>query len=249
MTPLRKSKMASRRSEKRKKTARLWISAAATALMIAAFIYLWHFSDFLTVNEIRLHGDNNLPIDSLSVVKDRYIGSNIVTIPLDRLRAGLMECRDVAEVVFKRKPPHRVECYLKERKPVAGVLCGKIYEVDEKGIVLSPGISGESVDLPLITGVCDLQSDKGKEDLKKALDVLALLKASGFSPSDQLSEIHMEDGEISLVWLKIGAVIRLGDGYFEERIQKLRNVYEVLERQSSFPRLIDLRFSRQVVIR
>lgn len=76
-----------------------------------------------------------------------------------------------------------------------------------------------------------------------------MFKECGFSPDHQLSEIHIEDKEIILVWMDMGSVIRLGKEGFEQRIRKLKSVYGVLKEQKSFPKLVDLRFNRQVVIR
>ncbi len=249
MKGTRRERMASRRKGASKARIYRWSALFLIAVMAGTGIYIWHFTDLLMVKEIELRGGEELPVDSLSLVKEKYIGCNIFTIPLDNLRAGLMEYRDVAEVAFKRRIPNKVECFLKERKPVAAVLSGGIREVDAGGVVLSATIAAGDVDLPLITGVEDPGDEKGRAQIERALEVLSLLKERGFSPADQLSEINVAGEEILLVWLEAGSVIRLGDGEFEERIQKLKNVYGVLERQNSFPRLIDLRFNRQVVIR
>jgi cell division septal protein FtsQ len=212
-------------------------------------IYLWFFTDVFSVREINMYEGTNLPVDLLSKSAEEYVGCNIFMIPLGNLKAKLMEFNDVADVVFKRNLFHSINCYLKARKPVAAVLCGGLREVDENGVMLSGRITEEGVDLPLITGINDVNAELGKQELKRALKVLGLLKECGFSPARQLSEIHVENEEIILVWMDSGSVIRLGKEGFEERIRKLKNVYSVLKEQQSFPKMVDLRFNRQVVIR
>jgi len=245
----RNSNMASRKTKIKKRSFSRWVSMLVMVLIAGGGIYLWGFTDFFTVREINIYEGTNLPVDSLSMLTEEYIGCNVFMVSLDNLKEKFLECSDVADVVFKRNLLRRIDCYLKARKPVAAVLCGGLREVDENGIMLSGRMTGESVDLPLITGIDDLDSEAGREEIKVALRVLGLFKECGFSPAHQLSEIHVEDKEIILVWMDMGSVIRLGKEGFEQRIRKLKNVYGVLKEQKSFPMLVDLRFSRQVVIR
>ncbi|MFO7916250.1 MAG: cell division protein FtsQ/DivIB [Candidatus Krumholzibacteriales bacterium] len=226
--------------------------AALPVLVIAAagsFIYFWYFTGCLSIQRIDLYGNKGLPVDSLSLITERYIGENILTVQLDQLENEIMENPDVAGVVFDKDYPHRLDCYLRERKPVAAVLCGRVMEVDEDGVVLSERISSGGVDLPLITGVEDLEGEEGRRALAGALEALRIFKKYGFSPAKHLSEIHMENEEIIFIWLDVGSVIRVGKDNIEERIQKLRSIYHFLEQKGSFPEMVDLRFKHQVVVR
>ena len=243
------SNMASRKTDIKKSSFSRWVSMLVMVLVTGGGIYIWGFTDCFTVHEINIYEGTNLPVDSLSILAEEYIGCNVFMISLDNLKEKFLECSDVADVVFKRNLLHRIDCYLKARKPVAAVLCGDLREVDENGIMLSGRITGGSVDLPLITGIEDIDTEVGREELKVALGVLGMFKECGFSPDHQLSEIHIEDKEIILVWMDMGSVIRLGKEGFEQRIRKLKSVYGVLKEQKSFPKLVDLRFNRQVVIR
>jgi len=226
--------------------------AVIPAIFIAAagsFIYFWYFSGWLSIQRIDLYGNRDLPVDSLSVITGKYIGENILTVQLDSLEKEILKNPDIAGVAFDRDFPHRLNCYLRERKPVAAVLCGRVLEVDEEGVILSERISSGGVDLPLITGVKDLDEEEGRRMLGKALEALRIFKKYGFSPAEQLSEIHMENEEIIFIWLDVGSMIMVGRENVEERIQKLRSIYHFLEQKGSFPELVDLRFKHQVVVR
>ncbi|MCD6380063.1 cell division protein FtsQ/DivIB [bacterium] len=249
MKRYKSSNMASRKSEGRKGSFFRWALISLIVFVTGGGIYLWFFTEVFSVREINMYEGTNLPVDLLSKSAEEYVGCNIFMIPLDNLKEKLMEFSDVSDIVFRRNLFHSINCYLKVRKPVAAVLCGDMREVDENGIMLSGRVTEEGVDLPLITGINDLDAESGKQELKKALEVLGLLKECGFSPARQLSEIHIENEEITLVWMDIGSVIRIGKEGFEERIRKLKSVYSVLEEQQSFPKMVDLRFNRQVVIR
>lgn len=249
MKKSKSSNMASRNLEIKKSSSLRWGTMFLMVLIAGGGIYLWFFTGVFNVQKINMYEGTDLPVDSLLKSADEYVGCNIFMIPLGSLKRKLLEYNDVADVVFRRKFFHSIDCYLKARKPVAAVLCGELREVDESGVMLSGRVTEESVDLPVITGIEDIDTEEGKKELKTALEVLGLLKECGFSPARQLSEIHIENEEIILVWMDVGSVIRLGKEEFEERIHKLKSVYSVLKEQKSFPKLVDLRFSRQVVIR
>ncbi len=244
-----KSVMASRNSKVNKNHRSRLILLLAAIFIAGGGVYLWFFTGVFTVRQIYIYEGTNLPVDSLSKCKEKYIGCNIFTIPLDELKMDILECPDVEDVVFKRNSFHRINCYLKARNPVAAVLSGELREVDENGVFLSTKVTDKSVDLPLITGITDIDDETGRKELKKALKVLDLFKKSGFSPAHQLSEIHVEGEEVALVWMGNGSIIRLGKNSLEQRVHKLKSVYKVLKEQEIFPEMIDLRFSSQVVIR
>lgn len=244
-----KSVMASRNSTVNKNHSSRLILLFTIIFIAGGGLYLWFFTGVFTVRQINIYEGTDLPFDSLSKCKEQYIGCNIFTIPLEELKMDILECGDVEDVVFKRNSFHRINCYLKARNPVAAVLCGEVREVDENGVFLSRNITGKSVDLPLITGIKDIDDETGRKKLKKALKVLDIFKKSGFSPAHQLSEIHIEEEEVALVWMGNGSIIRLGKYSLEQRVHKLKSVYKVLKEQEIFPKMVDLRFSRQVVIR
>ena len=79
--------------------------------------------------------------------------------------------------------------------------------------------------------------------------MLRLFKELGFSPAKQLSEIHIAGDEIDLVWMGTGTLVRLGRDEYAMRVRKLRTVFGILNDREQFPKLIDLRFDRQVVVR
>jgi cell division septal protein FtsQ len=221
------------------------------ALFVVAALYISFGTDWFELREVEFYGSGNLPADSLQVIKAGILGRNMLTIPLSGVRKRLLEFPEIREVVFKRRLFNKIDCYLMQRKPVALIAGSRIVEVDQEGVII-PKCAGETdVDLPVITGLNrdKLDAPGGRVSLTKALQALKLLNEYGFSPAEQLSEIHVHGDEIMLVWLKTGTLIRLGSEDFESRICKLHAVYGALDENEGFPELIDLRFDRQVVVR
>lgn len=227
------------------------LAAAAVSMLLAGLAWAVFFTGIFEIREIRLHGGRSLAMTSLGESASDYVGSNIFTVPLTEIRRRLMADPAVGMVSFRRRPPHRLDCYLRERRPVALVSCGSMFEVDAEGFVIPSAENAIDIDLPLITGLDagDLEEEVAGEGLVRALDVLGLLKEYGFSPAEQLSEIHLEDEEVTLVWMDTGSLIRIGSEAFEDRVRKFRAVYPALTDGGSLPASIDLRFDKQVVVR
>jgi cell division septal protein FtsQ len=224
-------------------------SCAGAALF--ALLALVFMTGLFEVHEIRVHGSRNLPVESLQNRTGKWIGANVFTVPLSEIREALQSDPSVSSVSFRRRLPHRLDCYLREREPVALINLDSMAEVDAAGVVIPADGGSMDIDLPVITGLGagDIKDEKGGELVGKALEVLELLKEFGFSPAEQLSEIHIDGEDIVLVWMDSGTLVRVGRDDFEARIRKFRAVFPSLREQGGLPGQIDLRFDRQVIVR
>jgi len=247
-----------RLAAKRKKSRRagILIPAALTACIMSSALYMIFFTENFTLREIRILGSRNANTDSFEAITSGFIGCNTITVSLSKLEEKLKSIPSVKGVEFRRRPFHRIDCYLKNREPVA--LIGlddttgdRMLEIDTEGVIIPGGGGLSDIDLPVITGIgeSEIDSPEGRKSISYALEALRLLKVFGFSPAEQLSEIHIEEGGIVLVWMKGGALIRMGKGDYPEKVRKLRAVYRSLGMQEGKPKLIDLRFEQQVVVR
>ena len=107
--------------------------------------------------------------------------------------------------------------------------------------------NGVTLDVRLLKKMAQAVSD----ELDTLTDKIHALAGQPFNIDSprQLSEIHIDEDEIVLVWMDSGTLVRVGRGGFEERIRKFRAVYPSLREQGGLPDQIDLRFDRQVVVR
>jgi len=224
---------------------------AAAGAALAAVLITVFLTGLFDVREIRVHGGRNLPVESLTDRTGTWVGSNVFTIPLHEIRKALQSDPSVGEVTFRRRLPHRLDCYLREREPVALLNLEQMAEVDARGTVIPAAGRSMNIDLPVITGLSgdDVGMESGRESLGKALRVLELLKEFGFSPAEQLSEINLDKGDVVLVWMDSGTLVKVGRDGFDARIRKFRAVYPSLREQGGLPAMIDLRFDRQVIVR
>ncbi|MBN2072081.1 MAG: cell division protein FtsQ/DivIB [Candidatus Krumholzibacteriota bacterium] len=242
---------------KRKKTSRVSIRtmvvAGISVVAAGSIAYLVFFTSIFEIREIRLHGGRYLPIDSLRIAADGYLGKNIFTFGGDEFKKSMTSFQEISTVSFRRRLFHTVDCYLHERTPVALIAIDEMAGVDAFGTVIPQRAGSVSwdVDLPVITGIepGEIFEESGKIKIASALEILGLLKDFGFSPAEELSEIHLDSYDVVLVWMGGGTEIQIGKKRFHERIRNFRAVYDALGEAGTFPKSIDLRFERQVVIR
>lgn len=250
MQRLRKSGMAVRKKGAAARSWRTRLIPVVAAAAVFAALYLFLFTRSFDVKEVQLFGSRNLPADSLRAITAGLLGRNIFTFHLSGIKERLLGLPEIRDVVFKRRLFNRLDCYVMKRDPVALLAVGNMLEVDAGGVIIPRRSTGD-VDLPLITGIgkAELAEPEGRRKMESALEVLKLLKEFGFSPSEQLSEIHIEGDDVMLIWMGTGTLIRVGSGEYIDRLRKLRAVLGILDEYERFPGFIDLRFDHQVVVR
>ncbi|MBN1164225.1 MAG: cell division protein FtsQ/DivIB [Candidatus Krumholzibacteriota bacterium] len=243
------------RMARRKKERRIgplaWTVFALGGVTAAALLYLCLFTGVFAIEEVAMHGAKNLSLEDLNLTGEKFVGGNIFSVSLQEVRKQLMNHAQVRDVTFKRRFFHRLDCYIRQREPVALIVLDRIAEVDAEGVIIPVSTEASDIDLPVITGMenTDPHAAEGARQIGKALEILDLLKTYGFSPARHLSEIHIESEDVILVWMDTGTLIQMGKGGYQEKVNKLRAVYSTLNESEVFPHHIDLRFDKQVVIR
>jgi cell division septal protein FtsQ len=238
-----------RKRRGRGRFSRKWLLVPATVVAAAAAVALW--SGIFIITNVQFFGGGTIPQESLKRVKAGLVGKNLATVSFAEARAALLENPEVRDAEFRRRPRHGVECRISKREPVALLVAGDILEVDAEGVIIPRRAGTGDIDLPVITGVSPREI-KGRFDspaVGRAVEVLALLKRLGLSPARQLSEIHVAGEDVDLVWMGTGTLVKLGRDEYASRIRKLQTVVGILNDGDRFPRVIDLRFDRQVVVR
>lgn len=234
---------------------RLFTTAMLGLLMFAAYqVY-----NVLTTNEkfaVRTLEIRGLcRVDSLEV--DKLVadirGENIFLLPLEKCAERFAAHPRVRGVVFKKVLPNKVFCTVEEREPVAVVYADGFNEVDEQGMVLKSDALTDYLDLPIISGIDRKLVKEGAycrdPQLSNALRVLGICKRYGGSFANDISEVRIGNQGISVVSLREGMVLLLGENEFEGRLKKFFLIRGTLARRDAPSKLIDLRFDDQVVLR
>jgi len=160
----------------------------------------------------------------------------------------------VLRATVTRKLPDRVEIVVTERVPMAMAALGWLYYVDQECHVFKRVLPGESLDYPVLTGLNldQVISDQPttEAEIRKALAVLELAKSSKVLPEKAISEVHLDPTYgVSLVTAQEGLWIRLGEGDFAERWQRLERVLVELAGDWAKVEMIDLNFQGQATVK
>jgi hypothetical protein len=129
---------------------------------------------------------------------------------------------------------------------------GDVIGLDREGIVASRDTACCRSDLPALTGFAPASVAVG-ERVSSAEIVVGLEVVRAFEGRPEmmkvLSEVNLEDLENPRAILSGGVTVSLGQGDYCRKIEKLNQVLLYLKRLKASPKTIDLRFSRQVVVK
>lgn len=238
-----------REASGKRRLSRKWLLVPAIVLAAAGAAALW--SGIFIITNVQFFGEGTIPPESLKRIRAGLVGKNLATVSFAEARAALLEFPEVRDAEFRRRPRHGVECRISKREPVALLVAADILEVDAEGVIIPRRAGAGDIDLPVITGIPprEIAERSASAGLGRAVEILALLKKLGLSPAKQLSEIHVAGEDVDLVWMGTGTLVKLGREEYASRIRKLQTVVGILNDGDRIPRVIDLRFDRQVVVR
>ena len=133
--------------------------------------------------------------------------------PVDILRADLAKARQrllakasrVAEARIVRALPRRIVIEVVERKPVAIVRGGRLFETDDRGVILPPLVSGVLPDVPVVSGVrvADARAGRKIQDpgFARALRHLVALARPAVALPLTVSQVDVGDPNRTVVTL------------------------------------------------
>lgn len=204
-----------------------------------------HSAEAFEIREIIIEGNHQLGEIDVRRAAMLQIGSNIFEVSSEGTRNHLLQHPWIEDANVVRKLPGRVRIEIVERKPVALVALDQLYLVSEEGGVFKRLGVDDPVDLPVITGIA---SERFYDDLDYRTAILlrsmALLQdyeGAGLAEREPVSEIHFEGAHgIELFVGDDGMNIRLGNGQHRQKLRRLRQVLERLEREKTRPSYVYL---------
>ncbi len=147
---------------------------------------------YMGEDEVRRAAGLDRPVDFLGV-------------DLGKARRKLAKSPRVAEARIRREFPRRIVIRIVERKPVAIVRGGRLFETDERGVILPPLVSGVLPDVPLVSGVRVADARAGKTiadpDYARALRHLAALALPDVGLPHPVSQVDVSDPTRTVVTL------------------------------------------------
>jgi cell division protein FtsQ len=124
---------------------------------------------------------------------------------LARARARLLKAPRVEQARIVRALPRRIVIQVVERRQVAIVRGGRLFETDERGVILPPLVSGVLPDVPVVSGVrvADARAGKAIKDPRfaRALRHLAALARPAVGLPHPISQVDVTDADRTVVTL------------------------------------------------
>ena len=216
---------------KRRSTRRLvkgLIFLAVTAIVIGVVVYI----PFFTLRDLNLVGATYLTKDDIVKIGNIYYGEPLFQLETDEVTKRLMNDLRIEEVTVKRELPHTLSVEIKERKPVATIVCDYGYlDLDRQGKVIDSYKALKTMPIPMITGavVKDLYIGDNVTDemVKKILFFLQQLNEASLN---KLSEIAVTGPDYVVAYTNIaGKAVQIRLGKLERLEEKARLTEDFLQ--------------------
>jgi len=256
----RKTFIASQRVRRRRAGRRpfglaAWLTLAAVLVSSSLCFYWLLTSPRFAISRVEIQGPGWLSEAEARALAGIESGENLFRLDAEAVARRLGRVPRIKRVQVIRSLPNRVTLLVEERQPFTlAVGAGRLYWLDEDGVVLGPEPRAVTPGLPVITGLGrETPVDGPSINVERSRAAVALVRvilrtASPLAP--QLSEIDVGRADRGPVLYTVdGIEVRLGDEHWEERLGRLEGVLAQLRTQGEPVESIDLRFRDQVVLR
>lgn len=225
---------------------RLLLATSLSAALAAGGFLLWRWarqSPALAIDQISFTGLRRASEPELLKLSGLALGQNLLA--LDTAAAGrAIEAHPwVKKVSLSRRWPRTLLVEVGEHQPKAVVALGELYLLDEEGELFKKLLAPDGVDLPLVTGLEREEyvqaPRRAREKLLLALEVAQAYAQSSLAKQAALSEVRLEDGQLTLV-TGAGQEVRLGRGDWREKLERLSKVREELARRGMVAEVVHL---------
>ena len=200
---------------------------AVTSVIIGIFVYI----PFFTLRDVKLIGATYITKDDIVKIANIYFGEPLFQLETDEVSKRLLNDLRIEEVTVKRDLPHTLEVTIKERKPVATIVCDYGYlDLDRSGKVIDSYKNLKTMPIPMITGavVKDLYigDDVQDEMVKK---ILYFLQQMNEASLNKLSEIAVVGPDYVVAYTTTAKAVQIRIGKLERLEEKAHLTEDFLQ--------------------
>jgi cell division protein FtsQ len=205
------------------------VIAIAGGLIAGAWrSYQWaNSSPYFGLKTIAFQGLRHASDAELAKLANLTLGQNLFQLDTRMAERAMRAHPWVRSTAISRHLPHGLRVRVVEQVPVAMVALGTLYLLSAEGQPFKKVQLGDSVELPLVTGIEREEYVEAPEQvisrIRQGLEVAAAYRGS-------LSEIRLGKAGTTLI-TDAGQEIRLGEGDTEEKLARLSRVRLELERR------------------
>jgi cell division protein FtsQ len=247
---------------------RRWIYASALAAagcLIATALYQWGGemrgaarsarafmleSPYFAVREIQVRGGERVRGGDLVAMAGLKHGMTIWNIEPVAIEKKLAKNPWVRRVLVRREFPGRVLIEIEEREPKGILAMGKLYYVDGDGVIFTEVAEGETLGLPMITGVRPEQLSARDPALRRRLKEALRLGELMALDEHKLSEIHFSAPErVVLYTTAYPTALHMGWGDWDNKVGRAKRIFALWKGHEERLASMDLSFAGQAVVR
>ena len=201
------------------------------------FVYV----PFFTLSEIKLVGAKYLTQEDIMKIGDIYMGEQLFRLETDVVQSRLSKDLRIEEVSVRRHLPHTLEINIKERRPLATIVCDYGYlDLDRNGVIIDSYKSLKTMKIPMINGavIRDLYIGDEIEDehVKKILDFLQRLNEETLN---RLSEIAIVEADYIVMYTDTARPVQIRIGKLERLDEKARLTEDFLRDLETNPHPVE----------
>lgn len=230
--------------------------ALLSILIVGMFFIKAKWQQHVPVKQVSVEGISVISKDEIVRLMKLPPNVPMYEIDLTAVQKNILSNSFVKNVVIQRDAPATLRVIIEERTPSAILVANELYYIAMDGTVLPYIASTETYDIPVISGLDSLAKVKAGQkiynhDVREALEIIAISKATGDNLFHTLSEIRLRKGhDLVLYSFESGIPIIFGKGDAIKKLVKLDTFWQqfLQNKDTKDIQYIDIRFEDQVVV-
>ncbi len=235
----------------------LVVTLTVDGLLFVGFVALMLvYLPYFNLREVEVVGNRRLSRTEVVEASGMESGINLLTVDLGAIADRLRRHPWVRSAAVYRRFPGRIILEIEERTPRAILAANKLYYVDEQAEFFTRLLPGDSVHLPLFTGVKeeDLRANSSeiKEMLRNGLKLIDYMdKGSCGLDINEVSHIRIQVEEGLRLHTSSGQVVILGKSDLEQKMERYGRLKKFLTQRGEWhnARVINLDFEDRALVR
>lgn len=209
-----------------KQVSQIFLAVFGVVSILALLNYFRH-SEALSIQKVEIMGElKHITKDQVLKLSGLKQGDKLFTASFSDVRENILRFSWIEAVRIRREFPDTIQIFVTERQPMALLLAGSLYLMDESGKIFKKVDKGEALDLPVVTGFDQDKLEKYpylmKSYLKVVVNVLKYFQEQDFYQNDPVSEVHFDSvAGITVFTKNNGLEVFYGRGDFELKHKSL----------------------------
>jgi cell division protein FtsQ len=221
------------------------IGIIAFAIVVYIVLYSRSLNSLYPVKQIIFNGNRHLSDDEIKTLAGVHSHDSLILLSSGKISSQLLRSPWIRSVSIQKVLPDTLSMTIREAEPFALLEMNKhLFLVDERGKLLEELRENSIPFLPVIAG--DPYKEKGA--LVEAIRLAKVMNDKGLSSGKDRIEIEAHRPDELAVTID-GIVVKVGEGGYEEKLEKLLYLEEDIKRMGIQVDYIDLRFAGKAIVK